>query len=479
MAPLGNRIFSFLSSLKLAIFVLLSLAAALAAGTFIESLYDTPTAQYWVYRSLWFHGVLAFLGINIFCVAVSRYPWKKKHIPFLMAHVGILTLLTGAWITERNGLDGSLRISEGETSSTVELDTAQLIVTDREQVRIWDIPWQPSQRRFKPMRIGGGSLPYAFTVDQYITHAEPSTRFVASQAPQAAVHFKLVGGPMRISQEFWLWTGDPSVSDLSAGPARFVLQSSEANERINAAPRADGRPLLILTSDETRRELRYRAYSSSGKKVAGRIGQDQVGRAQITPGWKGGVHIEVLEWLPRAQPRVSYSASRIQTGNQAPPPAIHLTSIGSGAVSDETSDSTSSWLGLGDRAVLQVGQRDIGIAFYPKRLVLPFSVQLHQFKIDRYEGTTDPSSFASRVTVEGAQGVRRDVSISMNEPLQYSGITLYQASYEDAQPRPVTSIFAVNRDPGRAIKYVGSLLIVLGSILLFLSRYKKKSEINK
>jgi hypothetical protein len=67
----------------------------------------------------------------------------------------------------------------------------------------------------------------------------------------------------------------------------------------------------------------------------------------------------------------------------------------------------------------------------------------------------------------------------MNEPLTVKGITLYQASYEDAQPRPVVSIFSVNRDPGRPWKYLGSLLIVLGSIILFAVKYRKSKATQK
>ena len=44
---------------------------------------------------------------------------------------------------------------------------------------------------------------------------------------------------------------------------------------------------------------------------------------------------------------------------------------------------------------------------------------------------------------------------------------------EDARPRPTVSIFSVNRDPGRVWKYIGSLLIVLGSIMLFAVKYRK------
>ena len=83
-----DALFDFFASLKLAVIVLLGFAASLATGTILESQYDTATAQYYVYRSPWFFGLLGLLGVNIFFAAMSRYPWKGRHTPFILAHIG-------------------------------------------------------------------------------------------------------------------------------------------------------------------------------------------------------------------------------------------------------------------------------------------------------------------------------------------------------------------------------------------------------
>ena len=62
---------------------------------------------------------------------------------------------------------------------------------------------------------------------------------------------------------------------------------------------------------------------------------------------------------------------------------------------------------------------------------------------------------------------RKQQLISMNEPLKYAGYTLYQASFSKEEGRPPLSIFSVNRDAGRWLKYLGSLTIVLGAALMF------------
>jgi cytochrome c biogenesis protein ResB len=111
-------------------------------------------------------------------------------------------------------------------------------------------------------------------------------------------------------------------------------------------------------------------------------------------------------------------------------------------------------------------------------LLLPFQLYLNRFQIEHDQGTTSPASYASHVVVSGQQG-RKEVTISMNEPLEYQGYTVYQASYEDAQPRPVTSIFAINQDPGRFWKYLGSLFIVLGIVWLFVSKHLTRGRVHK
>jgi hypothetical protein len=469
-------VFHFLSSLKLAVVVLLSLAGSLAVGTILESLYDTPTAQYYVYRSLWFHGVLALLGVNIFCSAMSRFPWKARHTPFLVAHIGILMMLFGSWVTEQYGLDGHMRITEGETSSLVEYDQNNLLIIDQNEVHSIPIQWIPSDVKFKPFTAASRGFNYELKVDNFLSHADSQFSFVPPESASAAngpkksaLKMRIKGGPMGISQEFWLWQGDPNWAYLEMGPARFAILDKGGAEPALVA----GRPLLVIFREES--GIHYKAYSSEGKLKEGKLKFSEIKDYGLDPGWKN-VKIDFEQWLPQAVPFTDYVPSRMEYGAGAPPPAIHVVA-GNGGKGAEI------WLGLGDRVGLQIPQgnsvKEIEVAFFPRRAVLPFSVKLERFTVERYSGTNDPAAYSSKVSVSGGggtEGPREDLAdqtIQMNEPLHFKGITLYQASYEDAQPRPVTSIFSVNRDPGRIWKYLGSILIVGGAILLFGMRYRK------
>lgn len=474
-------VWRILISVKLAVVVMSSMTIAMIVATVLESVYDTPSALYYVYRTWWFYGIMGALGLNILCVALSRLPWQKKHIHFLLAHAGILILLYGSWLTDKFGLDGMLSITEGRTESAVELTQPLLVVTDGANVKTIPLKWIPPEVKFKPIAIPE----YGIRVAEWITHAEPKVMFVPavdSMDSQPAIRVKVAGGPsappfMKMGQESWIWAGDPSWNRVQVGPAGLSIAADRDSELPQQGPG------MAFRYDRGSNRLHYVIQTSDGKKTSGKLDfkdpKDLEGHVIQTP-WRFEATVTILEWHPRASTEVTYSPSRTQYGQSAPPPAIRLQGEGT------TAKESQVWLGQGDRATLELAGKKLTIGFFPKRVVLPFGIQLQKFQIDHYEGTANPSEFSSVVSViadapSGAdQGNRpkepppKDVLISMNEPMKYGGYTFYQSSYVDAQPRPVTSIFSVNQDPGRWLKYLGSFLLVLGSILLFAEKYKKR-----
>ena len=119
-----------------------------------------------------------------------------------------------------------------------------------------------------------------------------------------------------------------------------------------------------------------------------------------------------------------------------------------------------------------------------KQIKLPYQITLERFKMNKNPGTNDPASYESFVQLldgRGATGVEKH-HVYMNNPLKYDDFTFYQASYfpvgKDAQGEDqYGSALSVNYDPGRFFKYLGSLLIVLGSIWHFIINRKKTKKV--
>src|SRR5216684_4196886 len=85
------KLIHILGSLRLAMFLLLTIAAAIGTATVMESKFTTAVARHYIYRAPWFNGWLLLLCINLLCAALTRWPWQRKHLGFVVTHAGIIT----------------------------------------------------------------------------------------------------------------------------------------------------------------------------------------------------------------------------------------------------------------------------------------------------------------------------------------------------------------------------------------------------
>src|SRR2546429_2323342 len=109
-----NPVFEFFASLKLAVVLLGVLIIAAIAGTIYESSFDAKVARTYVYGAPWFNLWLILLAANLTVSALSRWPWRKHHVAFLITHLGIITLLTGSLIGRIWGIEGTLTLFKAE-----------------------------------------------------------------------------------------------------------------------------------------------------------------------------------------------------------------------------------------------------------------------------------------------------------------------------------------------------------------------------
>ncbi len=108
---------------------------------------------------------------------------------------------------------------------------------------------------------------------------------------------------------------------------------------------------------------------------------------------------------------------------------------------------------------------------------LPFSVKLEDFVLETYQGTMRPSGFASQVVVTDADtGKSFPARIWMNTPLHHRGWSLFQSSYQQDGRREAT-VLSVSKDPGQLVVFAGYATLVLGMIIVLLTRVSQKREL--
>jgi hypothetical protein len=133
-----------------------------------------------------------------------------------------------------------------------------------------------------------------------------------------------------------------------------------------------------------------------------------------------------------------------------------------------TEGSLGTYLVSGHLPQLQTfthGGRTWQIALRVRRVYKPFSLTLLKFSHDRYAGTDIPKNFSSRLRLASAEGAEsREVLIYMNNPLRYSGLTFYQAGFENDDR---TTVLQVVRNPSWLVPYIACALMTTGLTVQF------------
>lgn len=114
------RLYHFLGSIHFAITLIGLTAVFVAAGTFLEAYTDSHLfSASWTYQNPVFLALIWGFFINILFSALRRWPFRTKHIPFLTTHLGLLMLLGGVIIKSHYGIQGSMSVMEGGTTSRI------------------------------------------------------------------------------------------------------------------------------------------------------------------------------------------------------------------------------------------------------------------------------------------------------------------------------------------------------------------------
>ena len=125
---MDKKIFSFLFSTRLMAFLFISYAVAMAAGTFIESKYNTDTSKILIYNAWWFEAIHVFFLIN-FIGNIKRYQLlKKEKWATLLLHLSFIFIITGAFVTRYISFEGMMPIREGASENQIFSDKTFLTI---------------------------------------------------------------------------------------------------------------------------------------------------------------------------------------------------------------------------------------------------------------------------------------------------------------------------------------------------------------
>lgn len=115
-----KKLYHFLGGIHLAICLIGTVALLVVAGTVIESRTDSHRfAAQLTYGHPLFSILLWLFFVNILFAALRRWPFKTRHIPFLITHWGLLMILGGMLVKSYYGTQGSMGVMEGSASQQI------------------------------------------------------------------------------------------------------------------------------------------------------------------------------------------------------------------------------------------------------------------------------------------------------------------------------------------------------------------------
>ena len=230
-----RRLIRWLGSLALAVPLLIAIAVVLAWGTIYEARFGTAAVQRFVYHAWWFQALLGFLAVNLALAALERYPWQRRQVPFLLAHLGIILILLGGILGSRFGVDGQLVIPEGQAERMLELSSSVLVVEQPNPGVSAALPtqfetqaWLHELHWIAPVTLGARTI--QLTVDRYYPDALMDERITdGGPTDNPAVQVLVADGDQQ--ETAWLFAGDPERMGLRWGEAHVLFLDAQTNDQ--------------------------------------------------------------------------------------------------------------------------------------------------------------------------------------------------------------------------------------------------------
>lgn len=515
----------FFGNLKFAVVIITLFAIALAYGTFMESYHGTEYANRLIYKSFWFMGIQFGMFLSILFATLIRLPLKKHLYGFYVIHAGLIIIFVGSYITYQSGVDGTVTLTPNLPSREISINEDELKIqfpSKGKEVTV-ELPYTAFSKDLGYEYEGINLrtfLPFAENKQDWVPikiqdETQSSTRYrlfndnfgeflTLSLHPQSDFNNTQQLGPLSVhympsslvdcfskntDDGLIIWNGE-TTGCVSPGPNEIKRKKNVTGqemievvfngEAVRFLPQMS--PLPLDEKNELSETSPYRVFSKKlfeksphlflfGKSVAyfdkntNKWESSAFGESNEIPLPWMGFKVKLLEHRSDAYPTMLPQYTKpVQDNGQ-------VISGNNKAVEIQIGSDTF-WVKSGEPVAYNQGSERVTFSLSKKSITLPYEIVLDKFKMDTDPGTQTPASFESFVTVfKGNEGTEKH-HIFMNNPLKYQDFTFYQASYFQTNEGPFGSVLSVNFDPGRFWKYLGSLLLVLGSIWHFVLRKK-------
>jgi hypothetical protein len=454
---LMNKLLKILFSPRTTLGLLVIFAIAMGAATFIENSYDTTTSKLLVYNTKWFEVLMILMIIN-FIGSIKRYnlfTWKRAS--GFIFHTAFIIIIIGAGVTRYLGFEGRMHIREGASSNFIFSDQTYLNVRASDGIEnyevdklvnmgiITDNSFEVNVESKLKENISIRYKDYLRNAkESYVENAEGGFTMLeltlSVEGHKDEIQIK--DGDIQLSHNFPISFNNNSRPDglMITGNADQLFVKFPGNIKTSRMPDMEEG---IILKDSLSEFSGMKLYEPDGTGIG----------MVLTKIY----HNTAVKYIEGDEEEQSPSALILSVDYKEKSQEVVVLG-GSGYVEN----------------FIDVPLEDMSLklAYGSKKIILPFSLQLNKFELERYSGSMSPSSYASEVTlVDSNKGIRKGHRIFMNNVLDYGGYRFFQSSYDQDEKGTVLS---VNHDfIGTWITYLGYALMIIGFIWTLFNKHSR------
>ncbi|NMH88760.1 cytochrome c biogenesis protein CcsA [Flavivirga algicola] len=459
-----QKLYKLFSSSSLALLLLLIFAIAMATATFVENDFGTATAWAIIYDAWWFEVVMLGLVIS-FVANIFKYKLlRKEKWATLLFHVAFIVIILGAAITRYASYGGIMRIREGASSNIVISDTNFLTATITDGTNTKTIK---EKLTFSPISDNDFTIKTSFN-DKPVIISYNS--FIADAIPEV-VNDDALGEPL-LEMVVTVGNGRNTVY-LKKGEIEKI---GEHQHEIGFNSNKKGIINIIekegAFSIEAPHDLDFFIMSS---QQAGKIVKDSLQAITLRTLYRDGdISFVPLVYHEKGKFQLKNASDKPKDNDKTKDDALIVN------VSVDGEEQPANILYregfLPTHHNLEVNGLQVVLSYGAGAIKTPFSIQLNDFQLERYPGSSSPSAYASEVTILD-KDKKTPFRIFMNNVLDYEGYRFFQASYDTDEKGTVLS---VNHDRlGTIVTYLGYLLMMLGMFFTLFGKTSRFQFINK
>ncbi len=431
--------------------LILLFAFSIGTATFIENDFGAVAAKAVVYNAAWFNFLLLLLTINLTGRIIKDKMYQPKKLTIFMFHFAFIVIIIGAAITRFISYEGVMHIREGDSSNSIISDItyvdikaagdSELVETDKSiMMSVLTQGAYSDKLKIDGKKFSFNSVGYIPNAREVITESDdigdPYIILVLSD-DQGRRNYSLkygdnvyiAGKTVNFSENFVPEAINIKVSDGS-------LQIFSSDEIVTLSMTTS---MTDTLKPETWHPLETRKLTTIGEL-----------RMVLTDFYPNGK----IDYVPYTGKGSMMDALVIDvvSGNNSKEIVLR------GGKGYQGEENTFEFEGV-----------SFSMRYGAKEIVLPFSLTLVDFQLDRYPGSNSPSSYASEVIVtDNEVGDKFNYRIYMNNVLNYGGFRFYQSSYDKDE---LGTILSVGHDSvGTFFTYIGYFLMSLGMLLSIFNR---------